>query len=97
MNINDLEICEVVESGNQIIGGKPKSFVEGRAKAKPGKAYADVISVGVGDSTSAGSYTGASTSTKFGAAYYAGYASARKGTDVSFKTGYDADYATKSY
>ncbi|MBV6623595.1 MAG: hypothetical protein KI793_11765 [Rivularia sp. (in: Bacteria)] len=97
MNINDLEICEVVEFSNQIIGGKPIAFVAGRAKAKPGKAKADAFALGVGDSTSAGTYTGASVSPKYGAAYYGAYATARKGTNVSFKTGYDTDYAAKSY
>lgn len=97
MNINDLEICEVVESGNQIIGGKPITLVAVRAKAKPGKAKADAIAVGVGDNTSAGTYTGASASPKYGAAYASAFAASRKGTDVSYKTGYDTDYAAKSY
>ncbi|AFY52961.1 hypothetical protein Riv7116_0357 [Rivularia sp. PCC 7116] len=97
MNINDLEVCEVVDSGNQIIGGKPIAFAAGRAKAKPGKAKADAIAVGVGDSTSAATYTGASASPKFGAAYYGAFASAQKGTKVSYDTAYGTDYAAKSY
>ncbi|MEO1428223.1 MAG: hypothetical protein AAFV71_03990 [Cyanobacteria bacterium J06633_8] len=95
MNINDLEICEVVESGTQIIGGRPLAFVGGRAKAKPGKAKANVVAVGVGDVTTTNTSTGAVASPKYGAAYYGGYAVARQGTKVSYDTGYGTDYGAK--
>ncbi|WP_414622990.1 hypothetical protein [Calothrix sp. CCY 0018] len=97
MNINDLEICEVVESDNQIIGGKPDTFVQGSVKAKPGKAKASVLAVGVGDKTSAATITGATAAPKYGAAYYAGYASAIEGTKTSYKTASGADSAAKPY
>ncbi|MEA5597866.1 hypothetical protein [Rivularia sp. UHCC 0363] len=93
MNINDLETCEVV-FGNQVIGGNPKTYVKGSAKAKPGYANANVVAVAVGDSTSTKTATGASVSPTYGSDFFAGSAVAKTGTkyDLSYDSGYDYGY-----
>lgn len=93
MNINDLETCEFVEFDNQIIGGKPYTFLQGGVKAKRGDAYAYIATIAKGDSTSTGAKSGVSESPYYAAGYYAGYSVAIDGRKVSYKTGYGSDYA----
>ncbi len=94
MNINDLETCELVECDNQIIGGKPKTYVQGNAKAQPGKAQADVVAVALGDQTSTKTSTGANVSSRSATSYFVGSALARTGNeyDVSYDSGFDYSY-----
>ncbi|BAY86871.1 hypothetical protein NIES267_63820 [Calothrix parasitica NIES-267] len=93
MNINDLETCEIVEFDNQIIGGKPYTFVKGSVKVEPGNGFANVFSGAKGDYTSTGASSGVSVSSNNAVGYYVGHALATEGRKVSYKIDYGTDYA----
>ena len=95
MNINDLEICEAVESGNQIIGGRVRTSAKVKAKARPGNAFVKGNSKAFGKETSTKAKTYAETSPYYGLAYGIAYGVARTGRKISVDADAAADAAAK--
>jgi len=93
MNINDLETCEIVESGNQIIGGAA-TYVKGKANAKRGNADAKVLAIGIGKNNSTKTKTNARASEYSAFGSYTGSAVSQTGSkySASYDSGSDYDY-----
>ena len=93
MNINDLQVCEVVEFDNQIVGGLTAD-VKGEAIAAPGIAFADVNAEAIGLNTIVKVGSSADVAPYYSSALYHGYGAAwdNKGYSVD----YESDYAYSS-
>ncbi len=94
MNINDLEICEIVELGNQIIGGATAD-VKVDAFAKQGKAGGKAAATAIGKYSNAQTKTGAYVNPYVSLGYAVGYAIAWNGKKGAYSTGYDKGYYRK--